>query len=461
MPTMEEVAKQVETEIARIGQDTKKLTESFQRELAEAKSLAKTAEAKGEATNGELEAHKAAALAKLEALEKQTQTIETTVGTFTEQLEKMQAAFKRPGGMASAEEVAKRHQAALQFKTAALSLKGKLELDTDVGSMVDLDEFDAYAKAFGISLRRNKEMVSHEQHKALSVGEDPAGGYLVTPAMSARIISIIRETSPLRQFATVETIGTDKLEMPRDLEDVGFGWVGEQESRTETSTPQVGIANIPVHEMYAEPRATQKFLEDASVNAEAWLAGKIADRFARAEATAFINGNGVNKPRGLLTYPTAATGDATRAWGTFEHIVSGGATTLTPDAIVKMPLQLKEGYVAGARWLMNRLTVQAIMLLKDEENRYLWQPDFTKGVQQMLVGFPISMATDMPVLAADSLSVAFGDFGRTYTVVDRLGITTLRDPYTAKPFVKFYSRRRVGGDVVHFESVKFIKTASS
>jgi HK97 family phage major capsid protein len=460
VPELNDVIKEVQAEIKRFGDDKKALAESIAKDVSTLRAKAEEVDTKAEATHEELKAYKASVLEKQEALEKQAQTFENTIGSLKEQLDQLSVAIKRPGVGMSGGDQAKRLTELLHFTTTRLAIHGELKHTTDVEAKADLAELEAYEKNFRHSMRLDKGNLGETVMKALRVGIDPDGGFLVTPAMSSRIIQIIRETSPLRQFATVETIGTDKLEMPRDIDDVGFGWIGEEEAPAETTTPQVGIANIPVHEMYAEPRATQKFLEDASINAEAWLAGKIGDRFARAEATAFMSGNGVNKPRGILSYPTAATADTARAWGTFEHIVSGHATLLTADALVRMPLQLKEGYVAGSRWLMNRLTVQAIMLLKDGEGRYLWQPSFTEGTPSSLLGFPVSMATDMPILGAGSLSVGFGDIGRTYTVVDRLGITTLRDQYTAKPFVKFYSRRRVGGDVVHFEAFKFIRTGA-
>lgn len=457
MPEIAEVVETVEREIKRFGDDTQKLKNDLNRQV---ETLKTRVEAIGDASDAETKAIKVEVLAKSEALEKNFQTLDTTVTDLTKQLETLQVAMKRPGVGLNGEAGAKRLAELLHWKTSALAVKGELKIDTDVDALLDEAELGSYEKAFRHSLRRNESTLGEELHKALRVGIDPDGGFLVTPAMSSRIITILRDTSPVRQFATVETISSDKLEMPRDIDDVGEGWVGEEEARPETSTPQVGVANIPVHEQYAEPRATQKFLDDASINAEAWLAGKVGDRFARVEATAFVNGNGVNKPRGLLSYPTAATADASRAWGTFQHIASGHATSVTADAIRSLPYQLKEGYVAGSRWMMNRLTVLEIMLLKDGEGRYLWQQSMSEGQPSSLMGYPLATATDFPTLGADSLSIAFGDFARTYTVVDRLGITTLRDPYTAKPFVKFYSRRRVGGDVVHFESMKFIKTGA-
>lgn len=461
MPELAEVIETVNKELGRIGTDAKALKDSLGRDLQELRSKTEIAGAKLDANDTEIKALKESTLKKHEALEAKTQTLENTVGSLTEQLEKLSTSLKRPGFGGMGEDAVKRLAELLHFKTSALAIKGELRHTTDVQALAKMEELESYEKSFKLLLRRDKELLDHDVHKALSVGIDPDGGFLVTPAMSSRIITRIRETSPIRQFATIETISTDRLELARDLDDIEDGWVGETSDRPETGTPQVGTLQIPVHEQFSQPKATQKLLEDASVNVESWLAGKLADRFARKEATAFVTGNGINKPRGLLSYDTSTARDDTRGWGVFQHIISGHATLLTADALLRLPMELKEGYQASARWLMNRLTVQEIMLLKDGEGRYLWQPSLTQGQPSSLAGFPVSMATDMPVLGAGSLSVAFGDIGRTYTIVDRLGITTLRDPFTAKPHVKFYSRRRVGGDCVHFETMKFIKTAAA
>lgn len=200
------------------------------------------------------------------------------------------------------------------------------------------------------------------------------------------------------------------------------------------------------HEIYAKPKATQKILEDAGINVEAWLANKIADRFARVEATGFVAGDGVNKPRGILVYLSGA--------GRLKivRIKSGDAAKITADAIVSMPYSVKSDYLANANWLMKRSTVLAVMLLKDKQDQYLWRQGLTTGQPSTLCGYNVEMAEDMPIVAGGALPIAFGDFRRGYTVVDRLGITTLRDPYSSKPFVEFYSRKRVGGDVVDFDA---------
>jgi HK97 family phage major capsid protein len=190
------------------------------------------------------------------------------------------------------------------------------------------------------------------------------------------------------------------------------------------------------------------------LDVEGWLANKVADEFARKEATAFISGTGVAQPRGILTY-TAGT-----SWGQIEQINSGSSGALTADGLLSLVYGLKEAYARNASFLMNRSVVSAARKLKDTTNQYLWQPGLAMGQPDMLLGRPVYEATDMPVAASNSLSVAFGDFAAAYTVVDRIGIRTLRDPFTAKPFVRFYTTKRVGGDVVNFEALKIQKLAS-
>ncbi len=260
----------------------------------------------------------------------------------------------------------------------------------------------------------------------------------------------------MRQLATIETIGTSEMEIPIDTDEASAGWVGETQSRTTTNTPQVGVQKIPVHEIYAKPRATQKFLEDASINVEQWLANKVGDKFSRIEATAFVGGSGINQPRGFLSYPSGTYG--TR--GVLAQRVSGATAGITADALVAMPFDLKSFYLAGASWMMKRSTVQALMLLKDANGQYLWRPGLTAGAPSSLVGYDVYMADDMPAVTNGSLSIAFGNWARGYTIVDRLGITTLRDPFSAKPFVEFYSRKRVGGDVVDFDAITLMVTST-
>lgn len=323
------------------------------------------------------------------------------------------------------------------------------------------DSYQAYKAAFGQYLRKGDKSFGDAERKTLSVGGDADGGYLVTPDRTGQIVTRIFETSPMRQICTVQPIGTDALEGLRDTDQVSAGWVGEQSARPVTGTPQLGQWRIPVHEMYAQPDSTQKMLDDSSIDVEAWLASKVSERFIRVENASFVGGDGVVQPRGFTTYPTAATSDASRAWGTFEHIGTGvsGAFPASNPANVFFDLEaaLKPGYLVNAKFVTRRSVIQLVRKFVDSTGQYLWQPSLQAGRPQTLIGYEIFYAEDMPAVAANSLSLALGDFAQGYTIVDRLGMRTLRDPYSAKPFVRFYTTKRTGGDVTQFECIKFLR----
>ncbi len=327
---------------------------------------------------------------------------------------------------------------------------------------IDAAQFAAYREVHVKYLRSGKEMLDADEFKAMSVGIDSDGGYLVTPDTSGRIVRKVFDLSPIRQIAAVQAIGTDALEGISDTGEAGVGWVSETGTRAVTSTPQIGKWRIPVEEMYAMPEATQKLLDDANVDVEAWLADKVAERLARLEGTAFVTGDGVGKPRGFTTYTTSATGDSTRTWGTLEHVNTGQASAFATsnggDVLFDVVGAFKDPYLNGARWVTRREVVTAVRKLKESTtNAYMWQPGLQQGQPQMLLGFPVTIAQDMPALASGSLSMALGNFGIGYQVVDRQGIRVLRDPFTNKPYVRFYTTRRVGGDVVQFEAIKFVR----
>lgn len=342
------------------------------------------------------------------------------------------------------------------------SFNGALEA-WDLKGQVDIDGLKAYKSNQARYLRKGHQVLSADEFKSMSVGGDPDGGFLVTPDVSGRIVQRIFDTSPIRQAANVQPIGTDLLEGINDLGEAGAGWVGETDTRPATDTPQVGKWKVPVHEMYAMPEATQKLLDDANVDVEKWLADKVAARLGRLENTAFVSGNGVAKPRGFTTYPTAATPDAARSWGNFEHIgtgVNGDFAASNPaDALFDLEGAFKTGYLQGATFATRRSVVTKIRKFKGTDNQYLWQPGLQAGKPAQLIGYPILMAEDMPALGAGSLSLALGNFEIGYQIVDRMGIRVLRDPFTNKPYVRFYTTKRVGGDVVQFEAIKFIKFA--
>lgn len=326
------------------------------------------------------------------------------------------------------------------------------------------DAYAQYKSAFSSYIRKGERSLSAEEFKAVSVNGDPDGGYLVPADLSGRIVARTFETSPMREYAAVQVISTGALEGLYDLNPgVSGGWVSEKQSRPETNTPQLGKWRIEVAEQFANPAATQTVLDDAVVDVEAWLAAKTADILGRTENGAFVTGDGAGKPRGFTTYATAATVDASRAWGTFEHVNTGAAsgfltTAAGPDCLLDLIGAFKAAYINGnTAWYANRAAITAVRKLKDQQGMYLWAPGLQAGQPQTLLTFPVRLMQDMPALASGSLSMALADMSQAYQIVQRAGISTLRDPYTNKPYVHFYSTARVGGAAVDFEALKFLR----
>lgn len=446
MPIDDKTVEAIETQVKSFGENIKALGESTKRELGEMRALLDGKAGKDDAITAER-------LDKFTAsIETKTQAIETGLGEIRADVDKVATAMNRTGGWAN-EEGAKDAKAAFEFAKTKMAKEGRLS----IGAKVEPNEAEikAWNEAFGLYMRRDDRSGNQAFQAALQTGSDPDGGYLVPTETSNRIITKVYETSPMRSLATVETISGKDLEVPRDEGEVGYGWVGETESRSETTTAQVGMSKIVAHEMYAAPRVTQAMLEDAGINIEAWLARKVGDKFGRVEASAFYTGTGVGQPRGILTYSAGTTN------GTIEQVVSGAATDFTFDGLKDLVFSLKDGYERNASFQLNRLGVRNVSKLKDGEGRYLWEMSQKVGEPSTLLGYPVQRATDIAAPGAGALAAAFGDFREGYTIVDRLGISTIRDPLTAKPYVIFYSRRRVGGDVVNFEAIKLQKLAAS
>ncbi len=289
---------------------------------------------------------------------------------------------------------------------------------------------------------------------SMSVISDADGGYLVPADMSGRIVQRVYETSDVRQVAAVQQISSDALEGSYDTDEAGAEWVGETQTRSQTNTPQLGVWRIPVHELSAKPQATQKLLDDAKIDVEAWLARKVADKFSRTENVAFCSGNGVGKPRGFLDYTNSAQGtQGTQAsGGTIQKVKSGTNSTVVADKLMETVYALKSAYRSRAQWAMNRSIMAQVRVLKDAELRYIWQPGLQMGQPATLLGYAINEFNDMPDAGAGSKSIAFADWSEFYQIVDRMGLRVLRDPFTANPYVKFITTKRVGGAVVNFEA---------
>lgn len=322
-----------------------------------------------------------------------------------------------------------------------------------------------HKQAFGKFLRKGVEDGLGElQKKAYNITTDADGGYAVPEELDRDILNMLVDVSPIRQIATVRTIGTSDYKKLVNVHGTASGWVDEDDARAATNSSQFAQVTPSMGELYAYPQATQQMLEDVFFNAEQWITDEVATEFARAESAAFVSGDGTKKPKGFLAYTTALTADATRAFGTLQHVVSGAAADWAAsnpqDKLLDLVYSLKAGYRANARFVMNKGILAEVRKFKDSTGNYIWRPGLEAGQPDTLLGYGITEAEDMPAKAANALSIAFGDFKRGYLIVDRIGTQTLRDPYTNKPYVGFYVRKRVGGCVVDSAAIKLLKFAA-
>jgi len=299
--------------------------------------------------------------------------------------------------------------------------------------------------------------------KAMSIGSNADGGYLVPPEVEATIGERLTAISPIRGIAGQRTISSSIYKKPFMTAGPAGGWVGETDVRTQTASPTLDELSFPAMELYAMPAATASLLEDSVVNIDQWIAQEVEQAFAQQEGAAFVSGDGSNKPKGFLSYTTVANG--AWSWGNIGYIASGAAGAFAgsnpSDALIDLVYAVKAGYRQNGRFVMNRKTQSTVRKFKDSTGQYLWQPPAQAGGQASLMTFPVVEAEDMPDIAANSLSIAFGDFKRGYLVVDRAGVSVLRDPFTAKPYVLFYTTKRVGGGVQDFDAIKVMKFAAS
>lgn len=376
-----------------------------------------------------------------------------------EQGKAIDAFFKRHDDALATE---RKEREALEAKINRRGVGVAVELTSDPGALREIGEaFRGFIKS------GDKSGFVELEKKGMMRGSDPDGGYAVIPEFSNGITSTLKAVSPMRRLANVRSISTDALEELYDIGDAEAEWVGEVEARPETDSPPLGKWRIPAHELYAMPKASQQLLDDAAIDIGKWLVDKVSKRFAQKEGNAFVLGNGVGKPRGFLDYGAAAvtTDDATRPWGKLQYIATGVdgdfAASAKGDKLIDLQAELKTGYLPNAVWLMNRRTRAQVRKFKDSQQNYVWQQSLIAGQPDLLLGHPVELDEEMPAIASNSFSVAFGDFRAGYTIVDRIGIRTLRDPFTAKPYVLFYCYARSGGDVTNFEAIKLLKFATS
>lgn len=301
------------------------------------------------------------------------------------------------------------------------------------------------------------------EEKAMSATSGADGGYLVPIPAESEILRRLAIISPIRSIATVQQISTATLRKAFSYAGPAAGWAAEADPRTQTANQQIADMSFPAMELYAMPAATQTLLDDAVVDIEQWIASEVETVFAEQEGAAFVNGNGVNKPNGFLNYPKIE--GQTSKWGSLNFIptgADGGFTAASPsDVMLDLIYTLRAGYRQNARFVMNRKTQALIRKFKSTTGEYLWEPPTNIGAQATFMNFPVVEAEDMPDVTNGSYSIAFGDFQRGYLVVDRIGIRVLRDPFSAKPYILFYTTKRVGGGVQDFDAIKLLKFSAS
>lgn len=299
--------------------------------------------------------------------------------------------------------------------------------------------------------------------KAMSYGSGQDGGYLVPGETETEIGKRLAQLSPIRSIASVRQVSAAVLKKPFSIQGPAVGWVGETAARPETAASTLAELQFPTMELYAMPAATASLLEDSVVDLDQWISSEVEAAFAEQEGAAFVTGNGTSKPRGFLDYAKVA--EASWTWGKIGCTLTGKAGALpdqnASDVLIDTVYALKAGYRQNANWVMNRKTQATLRKLKDADGNYLWQPPSAPGQRAMLMGFPLVEAEEMPNAATDATPIAFGDFARGYLVVDRAGVRVLRDPYSAKPYVLFYTTKRVGGGVQDFDAIKLLKFAVS
>ena len=366
------------------------------------------------------------------------------------------------------------------FNTFQTELKSRIKEQEDRLTMIDrkysaasrpalshANDVEApHQKAFAAYLRSgDDDGLRHleVEGKGLNTSVNADGGFLVDPVTADRISGVLLGASSIRAIANVVSVDSTAFDVLTDQTDIGYAWATETDPSAETATPQIERISIPLHELSAMPKASQRLLDDSAFDVEGWLAERIADRFSRAECSAFISGDGADKPTGFLTYTAVA--DDSWSWGNLGYVATGADGDFdaaeAADAIVDLVYSLGARYRANATFVMNSKTAGAVRKMKDADGRFLWSDGLANGEPARLMGYAVLIAEDMPDIASDATAIAFGDFQSGYTIAERPDLRILRDPFSAKPNVLFYATKRIGGDVSDFAAIKLLKFAAS
>ncbi|MEQ8342369.1 MAG: phage major capsid protein [Marinovum algicola] len=375
------------------------------------------------------------------------QEMKTAVGGFVTELKAFRAEIET--------RVQKQEEKMTMFERKTLAAARPALAATDYDAPHQ-KAFDAYLRSGDDDGLRGLEL----DQKSMSTAVNSDGGFLVDPQMSETIKSVLHSGASIRAVASVVNVEATSYDVLVDTTDLGAGWASETAASAETGTPTIDRITIPLHELSALPKASQRLLDDAAFDIESWLAGRIAEKFARAEAAAFVSGDGIDKPTGFLTHPVVD--NDIWAWGNIGYVPTGLDSALgNGDAIIDLVYALGAEYRANGTFVMNSKTAGEVRKLKDGDGRFLWSDGLAAGEPARLLGYPVLIAEDMPDIASGSDSIAFGDFAAGYTVAERPDLRVLRDPFSAKPNVLFYATKRVGGDVSDFAAIKVLRFAVS
>lgn len=312
-----------------------------------------------------------------------------------------------------------------------------------------------YSQAFLAHVRRGEVQAS------LTKGTSAEGGFLAPVEWDRTITDKLRLISPMRQLARAISISGPGFTKLFNLLGTASGWVAETAARPTTASPTFGQMSYTPMELYANPNATQQMLDDAEIDLETWLAGEVETEFSQKEGLAFVSGTGAGVPPGILTYVTGGANAAVHPYGAILLVASGLAAAISADNFIDLVYALPQAFQANAKWAMNRNTLAIVRKFKDADGNYLWQPSYVAGQPSTLLGYPVVEVPDMPNVAANAVPVLFGDFERTYLIVDRIGTRVLRDPFTNKPYVQFYTTKRVGGGLLNPEPMRGLRVAVS
>ena len=341
------------------------------------------------------------------------------------------------------------------------SLEAELAAVKRPGGGVASKDVAEHKSAFELFVRKGKDDgLAELEQKAMQTGTDPDGGYAVPEELDRNIITALRDEVVMRQECNVVSVGTPSYKRLVNKGGTGSGWVGETDARPETNTSKIGTVEPVWGEIYGNPAATQTMLDDAFFNVEQFITGELAIEFAEQEEAAFTNGDGSKKPKGLLAYGSDDKADKDREWGKLQHLLLKKPDELTADEVMQLVYTLRKPYRNGAKFMMNNSTLFKVRTLKDSQGNYLWQPGLQLGQPSALLGYGIAENEQFADMAAGAAPLAFGNFKRCYTILDRIGIRMLRDPYTNKPFVHFYTTKRVGSMMVDSNAVKLLKAAA-